>query len=125
MEIYYWSQNHASLKDTHIKHSFCLIVISIYRGALYRILNNDPESVLKYWKKNSMRHLKYESLLTRAAQKEAAETQVMCAVLRQLTQQPRHTLRGRPRHTYIRTNIELHTSLEQKIKQVKKMYYSN
>ncbi len=29
MEIYYWSQNCASLKDTHDNHSFCLIVISI------------------------------------------------------------------------------------------------
>ncbi len=29
MEIYYWSQNCASLKDTHDNRSFCLIVISI------------------------------------------------------------------------------------------------
>ncbi len=28
MEIYYWSQNCASLKDTHDNRSFCLIVIS-------------------------------------------------------------------------------------------------
>ncbi len=39
-EIYYWSQNRASLKDMHENRSFCLIGISIsfpiYRAALLR-----------------------------------------------------------------------------------------
>lgn len=71
-----------------------------------------------------MRHLEDESLLTPAAQGEAAETQIVRAVLRQLTQQPRHTLRRRPGHAYIRTNIKLHTSLERRKKfNINKMTY--
>ncbi len=34
MEIYYWSQNRASLNDTNDNCSFSLIAISIYRAAL-------------------------------------------------------------------------------------------
>ncbi len=41
MEIYYWSQSRASLKDMHDNCSFCLIAISIYRAALQIRLDLD------------------------------------------------------------------------------------